>query len=432
MTRQRRVLVVGSSCEVLGRLLRRLTDQGNEVESAFDGHASLTLLDQWQPDLILLATPLKHLALPAFLAEQHRRGYTGAIFVVALGADDALEAVRVDGNRGVGWTDLTWDDLQPERPSPVAVMDAERVDGLLVVSAIHDVAHRRAVEQRQGESIELISHEIRNALTLISAYSELLQRHGASSSGAADVIVKQTRQLDRLVGELLGVTRRGVEQIMLQCDEVDLVTLAQACASQAQELSRSHTVRLHVPAEPVVGRWDAGRLQQVLQNLLTNAIKYSPDGGEILVRVEALDEEARVSVVDQGLGIAPEALPHVFERLFRSHEAGASDIPGVGLGLFIVRTLVEAHGGQIAVESEPGRGSTFALTLPYQIKAHRTVNGSANGHHNRAAERQMAAIQVRPGCRSTGRASAGRGPSPGCPARRRSARRPNRATDDVS
>ena len=109
----------------------------------------------------------------------------------------------------------------------------------------------------------------------------------------------------------------------------------------------------------------------MLQNLLTNAIKYSPDGGEILVRIEALDEEVRLSVVDHGLGIAPEARPHVFESLFRSREAGASGIPGFGLGLSIVRNLVEAHGGQITVESELGRGSAFAVTLPFQSQSYR-------------------------------------------------------------
>lgn len=91
MTQRRRVLVVGSSCEVLGHLLRRLIEQGDEVESAFDGPAALALLSQWRPDLILLAPPLEHLDLPAFVAEQRRRGYRGTISVVALGADDALE-----------------------------------------------------------------------------------------------------------------------------------------------------------------------------------------------------------------------------------------------------------------------------------------------------------------------------------------------------
>jgi protein-histidine pros-kinase len=482
------VLVVGSSSEVIGRLLRRLSDQGNEVESAFDGRGALALLDQWQPDLILLTMPLANLALPAFLAEQRRRGFTGAIFIVALGADDFLEAVRVDSDLRVGPSALTWDDLLPETPAPTADDSTERarsllesapdamvvtdgagcivlvnsqaeaqfgyrrqdligqpveiliperlrrphgehrasysaapvarpmglgleltarradgsefpveislstldtLDGLLVVSAIRDITDRRALEQFQGDSIAQITHEVNNALTAIRGYSQLLQRGGSSSIRAADVIVNQTRQLERLVADLLDVTRKGAEQVMLECAEVDLVDLVQTCAARAQELSPCHCVHLQAPAQPVVGWWDAGRLEQVLQNLLTNAIKYSPDGGEILVRIEALEEEVRLSVVDRGLGIAPEARPHVFESLFRSREAGASGIPGLGLGLSIVRNLVEAHGGQITVESELGRGSTFAVTLPFQSQSSEAVNGTADGRHNGAAELQM-------------------------------------------
>jgi signal transduction histidine kinase len=138
----------------------------------------------------------------------------------------------------------------------------------------------------------------------------------------------------------------------------------QRAVTETQLLTRQHAVRLAAPPTPVIGDWDADRLDQVMQNLLSNAVKYSPNGGEILVRVEQLPGGARFAVTDQGVGIAPEAIPQLFSRFYRSREAAASGIGGLGLGLAIAHLLVAAHGGQITVTSRPGAGSTFQVDLP--------------------------------------------------------------------
>src|SRR5207248_7287160 len=122
---------------------------------------------------------------------------------------------------------------------------------------------------------------------------------------------------------------------------------------QVQALGPSQAVRVRAPGGPLEGWWDPDRLEQVLQNLLTNALKYSPDGGEILVQVEDLGREARVSVGDHGPGISAEAVPRLFERFYRADNE-ASDQEGLGLGLYITKALVEAHGGSVGVESELG------------------------------------------------------------------------------
>jgi signal transduction histidine kinase len=119
----------------------------------------------------------------------------------------------------------------------------------------------------------------------------------------------------------------------------------------------------------VIGDWDPERVGQVIENLLSNAVKYAP-GGEVLVRVQDLGSEALVSVRDEGVGIEPEAQPHVFERFYRA-EGSASPAKGIGLGLHIAESLVEAHGGRIWVESAPGQGSTFSFTLPLRQAAGR-------------------------------------------------------------
>ena len=124
--------------------------------------------------------------------------------------------------------------------------------------------------------------------------------------------------------------------------------------------------RVEAPALPLEGQWDHDRLMQVLENLLSNAVKYSSAGDEIVVRVADQGESALVAVADRGSGIAPETLPRVFDRFYRTDSATASNARGLGLGLHTAKALVEAHGGRIWAESAgPGRGSTFSFVLPY-------------------------------------------------------------------
>ena len=142
---------------------------------------------------------------------------------------------------------------------------------------------------------------------------------------------------------------------------VDLVDLARREAAAVRDQAPAHDISVDAPGGSVVGRWDADRLGQVLQNLLGNAVKHAPHGVAVVVRVEPAGEEARLSVRDEGPGIAVAHLPQLFERFYRAKASGAV---GLGLGLYITRMIVEAHGGSIAVESEPGVGSTFTVTLP--------------------------------------------------------------------
>src|SRR5262249_18163898 len=139
----------------------------------------------------------------------------------------------------------------------------------------------------------------------------------------------------------------------------DLVALSRAYVASAADQSDRHHLRLDVPAA-AVGNWDGERLGQVLQNLLGNAIKHVPAGGTIVVAVESRAAEVLLSVRDDGPGIGPEHLPRLFDRFYRAD----SGTPGLGMGLYISRMLVEAHGGRIWAESTLGEGSTFCVALP--------------------------------------------------------------------
>jgi len=224
-----------------------------------------------------------------------------------------------------------------------------------------------------GESEALwtatILHELRQPLSVVVGYARLMQRRESYDPHAVESIVAATQRLGHLVDDLLDVTRLAAGSVGLRPAAIDLVALVEAQLTQAQGLTTRHTLRLQAPRRPLIGWWDSGRLAQVLANLLANAIKYSPSGGEIRCRVEAAGGEVRVAVVDGGIGISSAALPRLFEPFYRAESGLAGGIPGVGLGLYVSRRLVEAHGGCIAVESVVGQGSSFTVTLPW----HRAV-----------------------------------------------------------
>jgi signal transduction histidine kinase len=195
-------------------------------------------------------------------------------------------------------------------------------------------------------------------------FVQLMLRRKQLSEPALRTMLAQADRLERLINDLLDSARLEAGRLESVPERVDLVSLAQETAQAAVQLSPTHTIRVLAPEMRVIGRWDAGRLEQVFENLLTNAIKYSPDGSEVLVRIEVDGSDAVVTVTDHGSGIPPEQLPHLFSRFTRLQAAMTSGTPGLGLGLYIARSLVEAHRGRIWVDSEIGVGSTFGFALP--------------------------------------------------------------------
>jgi two-component system CheB/CheR fusion protein len=237
------------------------------------------------------------------------------------------------------------------------------VDDRLILLEMEDITEREATERHWRELIVTAVHELRNPLTSIKGHVQLMQKRNATSEGALSTILTQADQLSRLIDDLLASSGTGFAQPCLDPRRMDLVPLARTSAEQAQLLSPRHQIRLDVPESPIEGFWDGGRLAQVFANLLGNAVKYSPAGGEIVVRIRALDSTVRVSIEDHGKGIAADALPQIFDRFYRV-AATASHVPGLGLGLHVCQALVEAHGGSISVRSVLGVGTTFAFELP--------------------------------------------------------------------
>ena len=220
--------------------------------------------------------------------------------------------------------------------------------------------------------LSIAAHELKTPITSILGYAQLLERRAAQSADArnrraAEVLVEQSERLTRLVGSLLEVSRIETGQFTLDRQELDLCALARRVADEfrlALPPGGAHTISCSCPEEVVIVEGDGLRLEQVLHNLLQNAVKYSPEGGSIRVRVERQDGQASIAIGDQGIGIPPEAQANLFQRFFRADNVRGRSMSGMGIGLYVVNEIVSRHGGTIAVESAEGKGSTFTIRLP--------------------------------------------------------------------
>jgi PAS domain S-box-containing protein len=224
----------------------------------------------------------------------------------------------------------------------------------------------------RDEFLSIASHELKTPLTSVKGYTQLLElltgrpdvepeRMAAAAARARE----QAERLEALITDLLDVSRIHQGRLDLRLSEFDLAELAATVLrrfEEGPEITPLHRLELVAP-EPVVGEWDSERLDQVLTNLISNAVKYSPQGGPVRVEVRVDGSTAELAVSDQGIGIPESELGDVFEPFQRTHRVPAS-VTGTGLGLFIVRRIVEQHGGSISVESEIENGSRFVVRLP--------------------------------------------------------------------
>jgi len=244
---------------------------------------------------------------------------------------------------------------------PSAVRDAMgRIVGVGVIA--RDVTARKRLERAQDDFLAMASHDLRSPVTVLRGRAQLMRRRQAYDAAGIDAILEQARRIERLIVDLQQVVSLEAGAIDLDRAPTDLGQLARDAVERIQPQAWHHRIQVVVPEVPVVGEWDRDRFGQVLDNLIGNAVKYSPPGGEVVVRVTAHAREAQLTVTDHGDGIPPETLPLLFERFYRADGAGATS--GLGLGLYIARMLVEAHGGHISAESEVGKGSVFTVVLP--------------------------------------------------------------------
>ncbi|HEY8918625.1 MAG TPA: PAS domain S-box protein, partial [Chitinophaga sp.] len=238
------------------------------------------------------------------------------------------------------------------------------------VAVVLDITERKALEQQREDFIGIASHELKTPVTSIKAYAEVLQELFEESQDLqnAELMKKLDMQVDRLtelINVLLDTTNVAEGKLVLHTEKFDMNRLISEHIEDLQHLSKIHRfVFRRGKLRPIVA--DREHIGQVLTNLFSNAIKYSPAGGDIIITSEEVDNTIRIQVQDSGIGIPEGALNKVFDRFFRVTSANASPVAsGLGLGLYITAGIIHRHGGTIHVTSEQGKGSIFHITLPY-------------------------------------------------------------------
>ena len=237
----------------------------------------------------------------------------------------------------------------------------------------------REANQRKDEFLAMLAHELRNPLAPISAAAELMERAAldpAALKRTSKVISRQVRHMTGLVDDLLDVSRVTRGMVSLQHAPQDMAAVLSGAVEQVRPLleARGHTLEIDLGGEAAWVLGDQNRLVQVLTNILNNAAKYTPDGGRIALSLETTPAQVKITVSDNGIGIAPELRAHVFELFAQAERTPDRSQGGLGLGLALVKSLVELHKGQVSCSSAgPGRGSSFVVRLPRHAGARASV-----------------------------------------------------------
>lgn len=232
------------------------------------------------------------------------------------------------------------------------------------------LAEKTRLEEMQNTFVSIVSHELQTPIAIIKSYAATLAREDAAwppetIQRVSRNIEEECDRLHRLITDLLDLSRIQAGRVAMRVGSVDLAQLAREVIDQLATRSPRHSLRTSFPPGYPVVRGDADQLRRALFNLVQNAVKYSPEGGEILVVGEVTAEDVLVRVIDQGIGIPPGEEERVFERFHRADTRLSRTTAGVGLGLYITRSIVTAHGGRIWASSPgPGRGSVFTFSLP--------------------------------------------------------------------
>jgi PAS domain S-box-containing protein len=224
------------------------------------------------------------------------------------------------------------------------------------------------LDRMKSEFLSTAAHELRTPLTSILGFSEILVKKKLDEKKQTrflEIINKEAGDLADIVNDLLDIssieagTGFEIKKAPIQFKEVFLKSI-NLIKGQTDE----HTFKVNIPHDLPKIEADKNRMYQVMENLLDNAVKFSPEGGEVTVSIEGGRDELKISVADEGIGIPEEELPHIFDRFYRASNATTAAIRGTGLGLGIVKYIIESHAGRILVQSKPGKGSTFSFTLP--------------------------------------------------------------------
>ena len=352
------------------------------TEQAVIGTDVTGLIDAWNPGATKILGPTAHDAedkLHIFDFHLHDEleararelNYPPGETVLNPGFSALVESARLGNAESREWTYVRTDGSQV----PVQLSVTKRSDeeghtiGYLFVAS--DVTQAREVSRLKDEFVGLISHELRTPLSSILGYLELMRDDEDNPLSAEHlqylgVAERNAHRLLRLVGDLLFTAQVESGKFPLDARDVTLDTIVTNAVESARPVADAAGITLNgeLPDEPAVVHGDPLRLAQAVDNLVSNAIKFTPRGGTVTIALTVDERHAVVTVTDTGMGIAASELDKLFSRFFRATTATRNAVPGVGLGLTITKAIVTAHEGEMGVESEEGVGTTFSLTLP--------------------------------------------------------------------
>ena len=305
----------------------------------------------------ILVLAAASLTAPLALLIEHAAHHHIHAYAIALGGA-ALAAVVLLRLAG-----LVRSSENAGRAERLARREAERAQQLLAYQNQQLVE----LDRVKDEFVSSISHELRTPLTSIAGYVELLleEETDAEKRGHLTIVERNSERLLSLVTDLLVAARLQYGRLELERTSVDLQTLVEQCVDSARPRARAASVSLELETAPVPAiAGEAAKLAQLLDNLVSNAIKFTPGDGQVDVRLGMNGNMARIEVSDTGIGIPEADRGRLFDRFFRAQSALERQIHGTGLGLYISKAIVDAHGGRIGVESTPGQGTTFVVELP--------------------------------------------------------------------
>lgn len=306
-----------------------------------------------------------HRPLAERLIASHFRTTTGAQVLPA--EFPAVRAVAGETVRGVIYS-LTRQDGREfwVSLSAAPIRLADTVIGAVVTFA--DITAFHQLQQRQAELLHIVSHDLRLPLTVIQGHAQLIEdafgvrQINGELALSISTIIRSVQRMNVMIQDLVDIARLEGKQLVLQCEPVSLDAYLPDLLRRMAEILPVQRIHVYLAPDLPPVRADYARLERILLNVLSNAIKYSAPETPVEIHATRHSDEVVIAVVDHGHGIAPEDVPHIFERFYQVK--GGRKAEGVGLGLFITKMLTEAHGGRIWVESALGKGSTFYLTLP--------------------------------------------------------------------
>jgi len=351
-------------------LYRRITEDQRRTEAmlhsindgviAFDNQAAIILVN-YAAERILNLPPFRQ-TYGHHIKEVIRHPDLANLFLKSLNArQEMAEEIHLGPPDGK---------ILDVETSLIEISPGERI-GILAV--IRDVTALRELEQAKSDFVSTVSHELRTPLTSIKAYTATLRRDDVEFDNRTredflSVVEEETDRLTRLISDLLDVSRIESGKLELKRRDFDIAKLVKIVADKMQSQTSKHAIKLDAPDGTSLVHADPDKIEQVIMNLVDNAVKYSPSGGEVVVALRTYPRKVEFSVHDQGVGIPEDQLAHIFEKFHRVDNRATREIGGTGLGLYVSKSIIEAHRGTIWAESKPGEGSTFYFTLPLSAR----------------------------------------------------------------